>query len=118
MKQLYWNYFDRFGRNHKIGLYHGHSGHLVIYCNDTIIAIDFHVRKTKSYAFFIGEELFNVSIKGEETVFQYDCQIDKKAPTHRNKERQKVAKEETQRIMWASCALVGLGLVFWIGQYF
>ena len=116
MKQLYWNYLDRFGRNHKIGIYHGPSGHLVIYCNATIIAIDFNVLQPKKYTFFIGEELFHLSIEEQNAAFQYDCKIDKDAPTQRNQERQLEQKQELRRMMWASCLVVGLIVFFWLAQ--
>ncbi|MEM9885794.1 MAG: hypothetical protein AAF849_07875 [Bacteroidota bacterium] len=112
-KQHHWDYHDRFGKKYQIGIYHGASGHLVIYCNSTIITIDFNVLQPKTYTFYIGEELFNLSIKKEANDFAYDCQIDKDAPTYKNQARKAEAKEDLQRMLWASgLILVLVVLVF------
>ncbi|MEM0994518.1 MAG: hypothetical protein AAGI49_15870 [Bacteroidota bacterium] len=113
--QRYWNYHDRFGKKYQIGIYHGDSGHLVIYCNASIITIDFNVLQPKTYTFFIGEELFNLSIKKENTDFEYDCQIDKDAPTHKNQARKAADRQDLNRMLWASGVILALVvLVFFL----
>lgn len=109
MKQLYWNYLDRFGKKYQIGLYHGATGHLVIYCNNAVLVIDFNVQQNKEYSFFIGEELIELSItKANEAQFDYDCQINKKAPTMRNLAREKAMKQERKHNFWAAGMLLTL----------
>jgi hypothetical protein len=106
MQQLYWNFSDRFGRQYKIGLYHGASGHLIIYCNNNVMTIDFNVQQSKDYTFFIGDELLQLSIQKENEQFQYDCQLDTEAPTARNKARKEAIAMERKHNMWAAGIVV------------
>ena len=57
MAQMNWIYLDDRGGRHSIGLYHGdRSGHMLIHCNRKIIQIDFSVKETKTYSFFVEDE--------------------------------------------------------------
>lgn len=92
------------GRRHNIGIYHGdRTGHLLIYCNDNIVAIDFDVHKNKSYAFFIDNELCNVTVEKGEDGFSYGLEIDKKTETPLN-----LARKEQHTIDKRNL-LIGIG---------
>ena len=66
MAQIGWVYLDNYGGRHRVGLYHGdQTGHLVIHCNLRVVQIDFSVRDTKRYSFFIEDELCEIDIVKE-----------------------------------------------------
>ena len=76
MAQSQWTYHGASGRPHHIGLYHGdESGHVIIYCNNSILTIDFDVEVPKSYSFYLEHDLCELSIKQEEETFAYDFKI-------------------------------------------
>lgn len=89
MAQVGWVYLDNAGGRHRVGLYHGdQSGHLVIHCNMRVIQIDFSVRDTKRYSFFIEDELCEIDIvKENNDRFTYDFHVNKTVDTPRNRIR-------------------------------
>ncbi len=88
MAQVSWIYLDDFGGKHRVGLYHGdRSGHLLIYCDARIVQVDFSVKETRTYSFFIEDELCEVSVYKEAEGFSYDFRINKKVDTPRNRQR-------------------------------
>lgn len=95
------------GKQHHVGLYHGNeSGHLVIYCNDEIVTIDFNVLNDKTYNFFIGDELCSLEVEKKDVGFAYGFKIDEKAPTELNKARWLQDKKDA----WS--------LLIWVGVFF
>ena len=89
MAQMGWVYLDNRGGRHRVGLYHGdESGHLMIHCNLRVVQIDFSVKETKKYSFFIEDELCEVSVvKEKDGSFGYDFQVNKTVDTPRNRIR-------------------------------
>ncbi len=76
MAQTQWTYHGPSGRSYQIGLYHGDdSGHVIIYCNNNILTIDFDVRENKSYSFYLERDLCELSLSQEGEGFEYDFQI-------------------------------------------
>jgi hypothetical protein len=76
MAQTQWTYHGPSGRSYHIGLYHGdESGHVIIYCNNNILTIDFDVREDKSYSFYLERDLCELSLSQEGEHFEYDFQI-------------------------------------------
>jgi hypothetical protein len=77
MSQANWTYYNKLGQVHKIGLYHGdESGHLVLYCNNSIVTIDFYVEeKKKTYSFYINNDLCEVSLNKGIEAYEYDLKI-------------------------------------------
>lgn len=70
MPQLWWKYIDTEDTVYEIGLYHGNeSGHVVIYCNQQIIKIDFSILYQKNYSFMIGEELLEILLDKEKDLY-------------------------------------------------
>jgi hypothetical protein len=106
LAQLNWTYTSDRGLRYKIGMYHGpESGHFMVYCNSKIILIDFHVRKSQTYSFFIENELLEIKIKEDEKEgYAYDFILNTEADTPANKERQKL---NNKHFTWA---LLGLAL--------
>lgn len=89
MAQMGWVYLDNRGGRHRVGLYHGdESGHLMIHCNLRVVQIDFSVKDTKMYSFFIEDELCEVSVVKEKNgSFGYNFQVNKTVDTPRNRIR-------------------------------
>lgn len=85
-----WTYVDDYLRKYHVGLYHGnHSGHLMIHCNTRIVVIDFHVKETKKYTFYINDELFDIHVERQNGRFAYSLEIDEETETPRNIRRKK-----------------------------
>lgn len=111
MAQIGWIYLDPHGGRHRVGLYHGdRSGHLVIHCDLRVVQIDFSVKETRVYSFFIEDELCEVGIYAEKQGFSYDFQINKKADTPLNRVRRVEAKRNRGYL-----ALTILGLATFVG---
>jgi len=88
MSQMQWTYVDDYGQRHKVGLYHGNrTGHLMVYCNQKVIVIDFHVLSDKKYSFLINDELCDLQVERKNDRFAYSLEIDGKANTPGNRRR-------------------------------
>jgi len=89
MAQIGWVYLDDRGGRHRVGLYHGdQSGHVMIHCNLRVVQIDFSVKDTKMYSFFIEDELCEIYlVKEPDGRFGYEFKVNKKVDTPRNRIR-------------------------------
>lgn len=76
----------------------------MIYCNTKVLMVDFNVRQSESYPFFIEDELCEVQIKRKPDHFHYHFHINEEADTPRNRIRKKVNKKHRrQTITFFSC---------------
>ncbi|MBK6993763.1 MAG: hypothetical protein IPH31_02115 [Lewinellaceae bacterium] len=83
-----WVFLDDFGGRHRVGLYHGdRTGHVMVHCNMRVVQIDFSVKDTKMYSFFIEDELCELILEKKDGVFGYEFRVNKKADTPRNRVR-------------------------------
>lgn len=99
MAQINWVFLDDFGGRHKVGLYHGdRSGHVMIHCNMKVMQIDFSVKDSKMYSFFIEDELIEVILEKKNGVFGYEFRVNKKVDTPRNRIR-RVQEGNTRKYM-------------------
>lgn len=88
MPRFKWIYLEGDGVNHHVELFHGRmKGHVLISCNGSILVTDFDVRQSKTYTFFINEELCKIHMKRKGLKFTYSFEIDKKANTSLNQLR-------------------------------
>jgi len=86
MAQTQWTYNGPSGRSYQIGLYHGdESGHVIIYCNNNILTIDFDVKEDKSYSFYLEKDLCELSLSLQGEAFTYDFQIANPEPEKKKK---------------------------------
>ncbi len=108
MAQLHWNYTSNQGQQYVVGLYHGpQSGHFIAYCNSAIIIIDFNVKNSKSYSFFLDNDLCHLKIQEENQAFSYDFDVEMEAnPSH----EEAVPEKERYMGIWAVAGLFLLGL--------
>lgn len=89
MAQMGWVFLDDRGGRHRVGLYHGdQSGHVLIHCNLRVVQVDFSVKETKTYSFFIEDELCEVHLyKEPDGSFGYEFVVNKTVDTPRNRIR-------------------------------
>ena len=88
MPRFKWIYLEGGGVNHHVELFHGRmKGHVLISCNGSILVTDFDVRQSKTYTFFINEELCKIHMNRKGLKFTYSFEIDKKANTSLNQLR-------------------------------
>lgn len=77
-----------------MGVLHGpRNGHLLIYCNAKVLMVDFNVHQTKSYPFFIEEELCEIQLVRTPKHYQYNFHINQEADTPRNRVRKQTEKK-------------------------
>lgn len=112
MAQHAWNITGHNGHQYKLGLFHGEkTHHVVVHCNNSVVAIDFSVRESKTYSIFLDQQLCEVTIDhtGGEN-FTYDCRInyDIETPLNRQRKRQRAEEQRTERIRLIAAASVVL----------
>ena len=72
MSQSLWTYYDPSHGTQTVGVYHGDdSGNLVVYCNNKVVMIDFKVKKSKSYSFYINKCLIELKLKKQKEAFDH-----------------------------------------------
>lgn len=115
MAQVNWVYLDDQGGRHRVGLYHGdRSGHLMIHANRRVVQIDFSVLESKTYSFFIEDELCEVIVdKMKNGRFGYEFRVNKKIDTPRNRIR-RVSNRRNNKLL----ALFISGVVVVIALFF
>lgn len=122
MAQMDWVLLDGYGGRHRVGLYHGdRSGHVVIHCNMRVIQIDFSVKESKMYSFFIEDELCELVLEKKDGRFSYEFRVNKKVDTPRNrirraqegKVRRQMAVLTTGLVLVLAIAFMGLR---WYGR--
>jgi len=80
-----------------VGLFHGKdTGHVMVYVNNDIIIIDFNITEDKQYSFYLGPELFDLTLKNSPTGFTYAIEKNLEAPTALNEARRKSDQEDIQ----------------------
>ncbi len=73
MSQSLWTYYDPSYGTQTVGVYHGDdSGNLVIYCNNKVVMVDFEVKKSKSYSFYINKCLIELKLKKQKKDKSFD----------------------------------------------
>ncbi|MEO6759851.1 MAG: hypothetical protein ABIO24_10395 [Saprospiraceae bacterium] len=123
MAQLGWVLLDSHGGRHKVGLYHGdNTGHLMIHCNLRVVQVDFSVRESRTYSFFIEDELCELSLQKEpDGRFSYAFEMNKTVDTPRNRDR-KADQERTNRQVWMFVGgfvlllAIAVGSLTWFGR--
>ena len=90
MSQYNWTYVGGGGRNFRVSLFHGDkTGHVLILLNGRILLIDFNIRQSKTYSFFIEEEFCEVRLERRGEEMYYFFEINKKVDTPLNRDRRK-----------------------------
>lgn len=103
MAQIAWNVRGSNGFLFAIGLFHGdETGHVMLYCNNQVVQVDFSVQQSKSYKLLLNEELCAVYIdKAPDGSYSYRCELDLEADTARNKsQKEKTETVNKQDYLW------------------
>lgn len=94
MSQYNWTYVGGGGKNFSVTLFHGkQTGHVLILLNTQVVQIDFGVRESKTYSFFIEDEFCQIRLERKGDEMYYYFEIDKKVDTPRNRARRKLEKK-------------------------
>ena len=113
MNTFQWTYIGDYNKNYHIGVYHSsQSGNLVIHCNGKIIIIDFKVLASKTYSFFIGEELCELEIERSSDSFKYGMKINKDADTPRNRTRKSLERRDLTKSVLSWAAVIAVVILF------
>lgn len=112
MAQYAWSITGHRGKTYNLGIFHGDdTHHVVVHCNNSVVAIDFGVRESKTYSLLLDDHLCEVSIDhtgGDQ--FTYDCRMNYEVSTPYNEERKRARRAErrAERLRLAACAAVAL----------
>jgi tRNA A-37 threonylcarbamoyl transferase component Bud32 len=118
MAQHAWNITGHQGNTYKLGLFHGDkTHHVVVHCNNRVIAIDFSVKESKTYSLFLDQELCELTIDhtGNDN-YEYNCRINHDAATPLNEKRRQYREEEakTERLRLIAAASVAAVMLVWL----
>jgi len=112
LAQFNWTYLADTGRQYSVGLFHGDkTGHLLVYLNAKVIIIDFQVLETKTYSFFIEEELCEIEVERQAERFAYGFKINQEVDTPLNRERKKTEKANYRKGYWLAGAFFTVMLI-------
>lgn len=116
MAQMNWVFLDDFGGRHKVGLYHGdRSGHVMIHCNLRVMQVDFSVKDSKMYSFFIEDELCEVILDKKDGQFSYELRVNKKVDTPRNRVRRVQEGKTRKNMVWMAAGVVSVLAIAFFG---
>ncbi len=112
MAQMNWVYIDPAGRRHQVGLYHGDkTRHLLIHCDRSIVQVDFSVKESAMYSFFIEDELCEIYLeKDKYGAFGYSFEINKNVDTPLNQRRRSILRGE-RKLFAAGLGVMALFVV-------
>jgi len=112
MSQSLWTYYDPSHGTQTVGIYHGDdSGNLVVYCNNEVVMIDFEVKHTKTYSFYINQCLIEIKITKKAKGF--DIEFSRTMPTGEIKAIQSISSTKVFFI----CTLILLGIISMINMF-
>lgn len=83
----------------------------MVYLNSKVIIIDFQVLDTKSYSFFIEEELCEIEVERKEDRFAYGFKINRDVDTPLNRQRKAQEKADYRKGYWLAAAFFGIILI-------
>lgn len=111
-----WTYIGDRNEKTSVGLYHSpKSGNVMLYCDKKILVIDFFVQESKTYSFFIGGELCEVTIEKEGNLYSYGMEINTKADTPRNRARKVLNRKDLVSSVVMMSAFVGAIALVYMG---
>lgn len=119
MAQAFWRYTATSGDCYDISIYHGDtSGHVVIYCGNEIIHIDFSVFSDHNYSFMAGDDLLQLSVSYKDSAAGYELRKtegSKLIPDHASGPEVSGHKAISIVIV-AAVIIVVLVILFWYGR--
>lgn len=77
--------------------------------------VDFGVKESKSYSFFLDDDFIELRIEQVADGFQYSCELNTEADTPLNRQRQAVEKKHWRWVGWVALGLVAfIVLTIWL----
>ena len=117
MSQLSWTLLDDFGQQFEIGLYHGdRSKHVLIHINKKPVVVDFNIKESKQYSFYVGYELCEMKIQKEADQYSYSFVTNQDIDTPLNLARKEQSRKYFFFIIAITITLIIsiLGLSYWL----
>lgn len=116
MSQFNWTVLGQRGKQYRVGIYHGEkSGHLLIHCNSKVVLVDFNVKESKDYSFFIDDEFFVLEVEKKDGQFLYGLELNTSADTPLNKIRKKRDIKHLVMVGLIIASIFGVGIGFFWG---
>ena len=116
MGQFNWTVLGQQGKQYRVGIYHGEkSGHLLIHCNSKVVLVDFSVKESKDYSFFIDDEFFVLEVEKKDGQFLYGLELNTSADTPLNKIRKKRDIKHLVGVGLIIAAIFAVGIGFFWG---
>ena len=109
MATFNWTYVSDNSEQYQVGLLHSErDGHVLIHVNGNITTIDFSVRESKTYSFFLGHELCHIELdqRGAAGTF-YDFKIDRQVDTPLNQARKQRERKHLRQSLALLCGVLG-----------
>ncbi len=89
------------GKQYHVGLYHGEiSGHVVIHSGGKVIMADFSVTESRTYSFFLEDDLCEVRLEKGPAGFSYACIINREVDTPLNREIKSRDRRYWKQTLW------------------
>jgi len=83
----------------------------MVYLNSKVILIDFQVLETKTYSFFIEEELCEIEVERKDDRFAYGFKINQDVDTPLNRQRKEREKADMRKGYWIAGAFFTIILI-------
>ncbi|MEL6141007.1 MAG: hypothetical protein AAFU67_05265 [Bacteroidota bacterium] len=117
MAQFSWKVRANRGHKYEVGLFHGDdTKHVLLYCDNKVMHIDFAVEESKTYKLLLDEELCEVAINRlDDGKYDYDCRLDDEAETPLNVARREAEAEEKLIDRWRIVAGLSVVCMVFIG---
>lgn len=117
MAQISWFYTFPYGRKYEIGLFHSNDGHVVVYCDGEIMAVEFNVLKSRSFSFFIENKLLQVEITKEQSG-EYSYMLLDNTPEPILNPPQKITQNPLA--LWVVILILAgfVGLLIWVFSFY
>lgn len=112
-----WTLVDDNGASHRIGLVHGDENHhLMIYCDENILVIDFEVNTSRKYSFLLNEILVDITLEEKMGTFSYGLDLDEKTDTPRNRRKKQQERTHLYQTLLAFTVFIVfvMGILIWL----
>lgn len=83
----------------------------MVYLNSKVIIIDFQVLETKTYSFFIEEELCEIEVERTDDRFAYGFKINQDVDTPLNRKRKAQEKSDMRKTYWLAAGFFTIILI-------
>ena len=91
----------------------------MVYCNYKVMLIDFSVLESKTYTFFLDDEMCELSLEKHKDHFRYGLNLNKEADTPLNRQRKLIDKKDAIKAgLFLAGLILMIGLLIFGIKYF